>query len=138
MKIFVLFMTLLFMEHASGYIIIVNKKNQTQSLSASHLKDIFLGENLRWEDNIPIHIVDYNSNSLLRKSFTEEVIGVSISRVYKTWIRLSLAGNSTPPKILRTEEEVVDFVSNDPFAIGYIDKNLNFNSKEVKAIKVEN
>jgi ABC-type phosphate transport system substrate-binding protein len=138
MKMIVLNIVLSFFTLANAHVIVVNRKNKIQKISNAQVKDIFLGEKLRWDDNFPVHLIDYSSNFPLRIKFTEEVIGVSIPRVYKTWVRLSLAGTSTPPKILRTEEEVVSAVMNDPYAIGYIDNAANLNLKEVKAIKIEN
>jgi ABC-type phosphate transport system substrate-binding protein len=138
MKIIITIIFLLTMESAFAHLIVISKKNPLKSLNTAQVKEFFLGEKLRWEDNAAVHVVDYNSNFPLRKVFSDEVIGVSISRVYKTWIRLSLSGNSTPPKILRTEEEVIDFVSADPFAIGYIEKDTGINLKGAKIIKIEN
>ena len=137
MKIFILCFLLFYNSFALAHMIVVNKKNKVQTFNQAQLKDIFLGEKLRWDDNLPVHIIDYNSNFPLRIKFTDDIIGVSINRVYKTWVRLSLSGTGTPPKILRSEEEVVNAVAADPYAIGYVDSASISNLKDVRVIKIE-
>ena len=137
MKIILIALTLIISIDGFSYHVIVNKRNRLQAIKTQDLKSFFYGDKLRWDDNSSVHIVDYNANSPLRKLFTDEVIGVSISRVYKTWIRLSLSGGGAPPKILRSEEEVVDMVSDDSNAIGYIEKEELASQKNIKIIKVE-
>jgi ABC-type phosphate transport system substrate-binding protein len=137
MKRIILIICLLYFETSSAYYIAVNKKNPIQTISIPLIKEYFLGDKLRWDDNLPVHVADYNSTLQIRKNFTEEVLGVSISRVYKTWIKLSLSGNTIPPKILRSEDEVLDFVASDISSIGYVEKIPDTKNKDVKIIKVE-
>ncbi len=138
MKILPILLFFLIQQNVYAHVIVLNKKNPVASLTAEQVKEIYLGEKLRWDDNVPIHIVDYNSSYPTRINFTNNILGLSIARVNKMWIKLSLAGSSIPPKILRSEAEVVENVSNDPSAIGYVESTSGLNLGTVKVIKLEN
>lgn len=122
---------------ADAQSIIVNNKNAINGLTAPMLKDIFIGNVTRWKNNNLIEVVDYNANQSIRSQFTEKYIEMSVMRVYKNWIRLSLSAEVAPPKILHDQSEVIDYISKNENAIGYID-DLNLLKKidHIKEIKV--
>lgn len=139
MKILLILILILIQQSAfAAQFVVLNKKNPVSTLTIAQVKDIYLGEKLRWDDNTPIHLVDYNSSSPTRVNFTDHILGLSIARVNKTWLKLSLAGVSIPPKILRSEAEVVESVGNDPLAIGYLENTSGLNMNAIKVIKLEN
>lgn len=84
------------------------------------LRNIFLGNNISWENGRRIQIVDFVLSSPLRKIFNETTLLLSPQKVSMIWIKVSLSGKSLPPKIVHSEEDVKNFVNDNEGAIGYI------------------
>jgi len=103
-----------------GQIILVNKANPIDKISKSMLRNIFLGNNISWENGRRIQIVDFVLSSPLRKIFNETTLLLSPQKVSMIWIKVSLSGKSLPPKIVHSEEDVKNFVNDNEGAIGYI------------------
>jgi len=133
----ILFLIVGYCEVSQAQSIIVNAQNSTITIPSKFVKDIFIGNMTRWKNNSLIEVVDYNANTELRTEFTAKYIEMSVMRVYKNWIRLSLSAEVAPPKIFHTQQEVIDFVSKNANAIGYIkDRQLISKDSSVKEVKI--
>ena len=116
--------------------IIVNKKNNITTMSTKSIKKIYLGKMTRWGNNEPTVIADYVSSHKLREKFSAQYLGKTAFKVYKIWIRHSLSGRTSPPHYFRDERDIVDYVSSNVGAIGYV-KNKHKNSSEIKYIIID-
>lgn len=115
--------------------IIINKTNPIEKISKSHLRNIFLGNNIAWENGRRIQIVDFVSESPIRKQFDENTLLLSPQKVGMIWVKVSLSGKSIPPKIVHDEEDVKSFIGNNEGAIGYVKNTANL-PQSVKIIQV--
>lgn len=115
--------------------IIVNKMNPVEKISKSMLRNIFLGNNISWENGKRIQIIDFISNSPLRRQFDENILMLSPQKVSMIWVKVSLSGKSIPPKIVHAEEDVKSFIGENEGGIGYI-KNIDNLPQAVKIIQV--
>lgn len=129
---------LLFFISAQSYAqkIIVNKNNNIDSLSAQQIRNIFLGNSSVWENGIYIEVADYNSGSEIRNNFSQKFLQLTPRKVSMIWIKVSLSGKSIPPKIFDSGNDIVNFVSKNAGAIGYIASEHELPSN-VKTINVE-
>ncbi len=127
---------LLFCTETKGQLLIVNKANSVSKTSRSFIRNIFLGNTVTWQSNIKVQIVDYPSELLLRRAFSEDYLSLTPMKVTMIWIKVSLSGKSAPPKILRTEEDVKRFIADNEGAIGYV-SNAKELPPNVKIIEVE-
>jgi ABC-type phosphate transport system substrate-binding protein len=133
-KIFILF----FISNAIGYshVFIVNKSNPIEKLSKAEVRNIFLGNTVSWNNNQRIQIVDYNSESELREDFSSIYLNLSTNKVSMIWLKVTLSGRVSPPKIFFKERDVLKYVAENKEAIGYIDTSKELPS-DVKIIDVE-
>lgn len=118
------------------HVIIVNKANPISKLSKSEIRNIYLGNTINWKDSRKIQIVDYNSESELREVFSDDFLYLSPNKVSMIWLKVTLSGKMSPPKILYKSKDVVKYISDNPDAIGYIDSSNDLPA-DVKVIEVE-
>lgn len=131
--------TILFLIFASANFsqtIIVNKSNPIESINKSKLRNIFIGNTITWQNSIPVQIADYPLDSELRENFSNRYLSLSARKISVLWVKVSLSWKSLPPKILRDESEVVDYVSKNQGAIGYIDSKIKIPS-DVKVLQIK-
>jgi ABC-type phosphate transport system substrate-binding protein len=63
--------------------------------------------------------VDQLPESKVRAAFSKEVHGTSATAIAELWQQRG-AGGTTPPAMLASDQEVLDFVRANPGAVGYV------------------
>ncbi len=135
-KIYIIIILLvLIVTNANSHFIITNKSNPVNKLSKSEIRNIYLGNTITWKNNRKIQIVDYNSESELREDFSNSYLFLSPNKVSMIWLKVTLSGKVSPPKILYKVKDVIKFVSEYEDAIGYVD-NIKDLTDDVKIIEV--
>ena len=103
------------------------------SLSKDEVKDIFLGKKVQWQNNSKIHFV-ISRDLDLHKSFLKTYIKRSPKQFRAYWRQMVFTGKGTSPKSFPSEKELLEYVSNNGGAIGYVEKNVATDA--VKTIQV--
>jgi ABC-type phosphate transport system substrate-binding protein len=115
---------------------IVHSSNPVSALSQAEVKKIFLGESSLWENNEEeIQVVDYKKGVKEKKEFIKNFLKVSPFYLYKKWIRASLQGDGLPVKLFETDDQAIDFIKQNPTAIGYIYNRIK-RTENIKALKI--
>jgi ABC-type phosphate transport system substrate-binding protein len=114
--------------------IIVNNSNNIESLTKLQITKLFLKEVTQWDDNITVKPVDQSGDSEVRKNFSKEILGKKVESVIHYWHRKIFAGKGVPPPEKKSDKEVIEYVMENPGAIGYIDKNTE--TEGVKVIEI--
>jgi ABC-type phosphate transport system substrate-binding protein len=120
----------------SGFSVIVNGRNNARALDKKTLADAFLKKRTQWGDETTILPIDLGRASPVRKQFSEQVIGRSVSAVRTYWNRLVFSGRGVPPPEVASDDEVVRYVSKHAGAIGYVSASTNLKDSGVKIIEV--
>lgn len=118
----------------TNFQIIVNQSNPATSIDQKFLTEIFLKKKIYWPDNQNISVVDLESTSLARREFSEKILQRSVAAVRNYWQQLLFSGRGVPPPELKTEQEVLNFVSNHTNAIGYVSSKTEL--RGVKAVTI--
>lgn len=121
----IIFVGLVFSVDAFAEVFVVNSSNPLEKLNRIEIRDIYMGSVLFWENEEKIKVAEYSANNPLRQLVSQKYLGIPPNQVYMIWIRVSLSGKASPPKILRTEEEVKQMVIQNPDAIGYLSSGEN-------------
>ena len=100
--------------------VILNKGITDTDLSKEEVKNIYLGNKTKWSDNSTI-IVTVLSEGATHRAFIKTVVGRSPSQFQMTWKKLKFTGKGKMPKEVDSEAEMLDFVSKNKGAIGYLD-----------------
>ncbi|TMN45661.1 phosphate ABC transporter substrate-binding protein [Pseudoalteromonas sp. S2755] len=109
--------------------VIVNSANAS-AVDDGTIKKLFLGKSKSFADGRSATPVNQDGNAVFDE-FNDKVIGKSSSQLNAHWSKLVFTGKGTPPKKLDSDQAVIDFVSSNAGAIGYIDA-----SKVTDAVKV--
>ena len=120
--------------HAEDIQIIVNNSNPASTLSAEYVSKAFRGKVTQWDHGGKIQPVDRSGRSAVRASFSEDVVGKSVSAVKAHWQRMVFSGRGVPPPELGSDAEVMAFVERHPGGIGYVTAGTAL--KGVKAVEV--
>jgi len=118
----------------AGYKVIVNPGNRISEISKKDLKRIYKMRKKKWDEGggtiMPVNLRESNS---VRKEFSKEVMGRSVKKMAAYYLKRALAGKGQPPKTMKTEKDVIDFVSSNTNAIGYVSSAAG----SVKVIRVK-
>ncbi|ASB48973.1 substrate-binding domain-containing protein [Alkalitalea saponilacus] len=123
MKTYILTISLFFtltIAYSQSYKVIVNSDNSTASLTSKEVSDIFLKRTSRWDSGVAILPVDLTPNSSVRATFTQEVHGRNVNAIRSFWQQAAFSGAGSPPPEQPNDEAVVNYVRNNPGAIGYV------------------
>src|SRR3989304_6566604 len=100
--------------YASAYArelaIIANKDYPLNSISASAVKDIYLGEKTS-EGGVKIKPMDQKDEAI-KKRFIEKVMGSTVDGYKAYWIKKFFQEGVTPPTAKDTPSEIIDAISN--------------------------
>jgi ABC-type phosphate transport system substrate-binding protein len=111
-----------------SYVVIVNAANPAASLSKAELGRIFLKKVTAWPDSKPIVAVDQSRTAAVRQDFSVDVHQKDADAISAHWQVLVFSGRDVPPRIVRSDDEVIEFVKDNPGAIGYVSSKAALNA----------
>ena len=103
----------------ASFRVIVHPQVKGSQIPRSALTSIFLKQAPKWGDGTVVRPVDQSVQSLVRRSFSGDVLQQGIVEVQVYWQRKMSAG-VVPPPVKTSDEDVVAFVASTPGAIGYV------------------
>ena len=115
-------------------LIVANKSVQVESIKKAELKDIFLGNTIKWADKSKINIV-VQKNSKVTGEFAKEILQKSTSQYRNYWKMMVFTGKGSSPKSFDKSADLLAYIAATEGAIGYIDAGIRPNG--VKVIKVQ-
>lgn len=120
---------------AKSYAVIVHPDNPTPTLTAKDLKMIFLGEKTTWPDGQVLKVAVLK-NGEVHKEFMKDIVKLSPLKFSIHWKQKIFTGSATVSHInfFKSEDQVKEYVKNNPTAIGYI--SVDSVDDTVKEIKI--
>ena len=108
-----------------GFVVIVNAANTTPDLTASQVKLIYLRKiNKRWKEiSKNIVPVDKKGDSESRTSFVKDVLNMTSADLSRYYTEKEYQCAEAAPTKLNSDEDIVQFVSNNVGAIGFVSKS---------------
>ncbi|WP_197410247.1 MULTISPECIES: hypothetical protein [Colwellia] len=91
-----------------------------RSLTKSQLRRIYTMRQLRWSDNQAITVFVLPSQHALHQRFAKERLQIFPYQLNRIWHKLTYSGLGVAPTVVKSEQELIQAVSNTPGAIGYI------------------
>ena len=119
---------------AENIIVIANKDVTMTSMARSDLQNIFLGKTVTWPDGKKIKLVVLKEGST-HERFLNDLLEKRIPQFDTHWKQVIFTGKGRPPKMVDSEEDVVQYVSVTDGAVGYIDSGTDH--ADVKTIEVK-
>ena len=104
--------------NARELVIIANKDYPLNSISASVVKNIYLGEKTA-EGGVKIKPMEQRDEAI-KKRFIEKVMGSTVDGYKAYWIKKFFQEGVTPPTAKGTPSEIIQAISQTSGAIGYV------------------
>ncbi len=139
--IFILIMITFFITSAESFgdiAVVVNADNKVKSLSRQQVIDLFMGRHVAFPDGSFALPFDLPVDDKTRKEFYHLLTGKTVPQINAYWARLIFSGRATPPRMVKSTEELVEAMKNNKNSIAYIDTaRLGKNMKVVWKIKTD-
>jgi hypothetical protein len=117
----------------TSLMVIRNSKGVPAEMKMAQLKSVLKGEKQRWGDGTKVVIALMKPNTPIGGNTCKKVYNMSANEVSKYWLGLVFQGKADAPAMFNSLNELEDFVSRTPGAIGVIGQTANNN----KTITVE-
>lgn len=109
--------------YANADFAVIVHPSAPDGISKDEVAKIFLAKSDKFADGSSSKPVNQTAGSAPREPFEKTVLGKSPSQVKAYWSRLIFTGKAVPIDELKSDQEVVQFVSATPGAIGYVDSS---------------
>jgi ABC-type phosphate transport system substrate-binding protein len=121
----------------SGFVLVVNAANPTESLTRDEVSRIFLKRQSKWAHGPAMTPVDLERTSSTREAFTKSVHARSTGAIASYWQQQIFSGREVPPPEMATEAEVLAHIRATPGAIGYVSAGASLGTgvRKVEVVK---
>jgi ABC-type phosphate transport system substrate-binding protein len=121
--------------NGSGYVLVVNPGNPASGLTKTEVARLFLKKVTTWPDGKPVAAVDQPRTAAVRKEFSLDVHQKDADAVSAYWQVLVFSGRDVPPRIVRSDDEVLAFVRLNVGAIGYVSAGASLEGVKKVAVR---
>jgi len=105
----------------AGIAVVVSPDNGSSSMSKEEVARLFLKKSKKFRSGMKAEPLDQGGNDATREKFYKKVVNKQPSQLSSYWSRMIFTGKGTPPREVGNDENVINTVSNNVNAIGYID-----------------
>ena len=103
---------------------VVSAKSPIAALDKSQVADIFLGKASRFPNGLQAVPIDQAEGSAVRDEFYGKVVGKTAAQIKAYWSKIIFTGRGQPPPSVSNSIEMRKRISDNPAAIGYIDRSM--------------
>lgn len=104
---------------AEQFAIVINRGN-TAEISKQDIAKLFLGKSKKFSDGARAIAINLPNDSPAKIKFDEQFLGKSPSQMTSYWASVIFSGRAIPITTADNEIEVIEIVSRNPDAIGYV------------------
>ncbi|MGH2647928.1 MAG: hypothetical protein ACRDE8_10190 [Ginsengibacter sp.] len=119
----------------SALVAVGNVSGVPSDMQLSELRAVFMGEKQRWKNGDRILIALMKTNTPLGKITSAKIYDMNGDELNKFWLALVFQGKAQAPKFFNSENELADFVAQNPGAIGILDKPIP--GSDIKFINID-
>lgn len=104
--------------------VIVHRDSPVRAMSPREVSDLYLGRSRSHgtdEHKTTLSLYEQPAESPLRETFFRTLNGMNLKQLNAYWARLRFSGEVLPPATLPDSRSVLDAVSRNRSAIGYVD-----------------
>ena len=116
-------------------IVIANPKGAPNALKFSELKSVMLGEKQQWKSRTKVSVAIMKPNTQLGKNTARTIYNMTANELMQSFLSMSNQGLNTHPKLCKTTAEIIEFVTENPGAIGIIDQPID--NSAVKTVTID-
>jgi ABC-type phosphate transport system substrate-binding protein len=102
-------------------VVIVVHPNNNSTFDAKSIKGAFLGKTTKFSNGQRVAPLMQSEGSDVTKIFHEKVMDKTASQFKSYWTKRLFTGKGKPPPEVSNDQAVIDKISTNPDAIGFID-----------------
>ncbi len=110
---------------------VVSATSPITALSKNALTDIFLGKATRFPDGTQAVPIDQSAGTAVRDEFYATFAGKTAAQMKAYWSKIIFTGRGLPPRVLSNSKDLKQLLTEDPRAIGYIERSAVDNSIKI-------
>lgn len=95
-----------------------------QALSPTEARSIFTARQQHWEDGNKIHVFVLKTESDVHRRFCREMLQMFPYQLERIWNQIIYSGQGDAPKVVPSQEALIDAVKATPGAVGYASEEL--------------
>lgn len=130
MKILIYISLLFAYSVGHSFSIIANNSVAQNEISASEVKEVYLGNKGTWNDGAAIN-VSMIANQVVLGEFLGQFVDMPYRMFDLHWKQTVFSGKAVQPKKAANDAEIVQYVSSTPGAIGFVKS-----ADEAKGVKI--
>lgn len=115
---------------AAELVIVVHPDSGVDSMVQNDVVNVFMGRYQKLPSGITAFPVDLSPQ---RGAFYQQLVNKTLPEINSYWARLVFSGRASPPRQVQDDTEVIEIVSDNRGAIGYVDRSL-VNDERVKIV----
>lgn len=124
-------------------VVIVHRDSPVRTLTPREVSDLYLGRSRHFtaddtDGPVSATVYEHETDSPLRHVFFRSLNGMPLSQLNAYWARLRFSGQVLPPVALADDRAIVEAVSRNRNAIGYVDEAAIGNSPVRIALRLKN
>ncbi|MDY6839867.1 MAG: hypothetical protein SWH78_18055 [Thermodesulfobacteriota bacterium] len=119
---------------ADEVVVIANQSVVADSVTQGTVSDIYTGSKTRWEDGETIRVAMLKEGRT-HETFVQDLLGSTPDRLKNFWVKAVFTGIGTPPKVFKTEADLVKYVAGTRGAIGYVGSSIPHEGVKALAVR---
>jgi ABC-type phosphate transport system substrate-binding protein len=118
-----------------AYRIVVNPLNPAVAVARAELARLFMKQIPAWPNGMPVAVVDQPRTAPVRASFSRDIHKKDVEAVAAYWATRVYSGREVPPPVLRSDDDVLEFVRQTPGGLGYVSADASLRGVKVVALR---
>ena len=103
-------------------VVIANPQSGIEKLSKDEVINLYMGRNRKLASGINAMPLDLTAANTEKAKFYALLVNKNLPEINSYWARLMFSGQGSPPMQIESVDEVLDIVSSNKAAIGYIER----------------
>ena len=102
-------------------VVVTHPELGSETIDGGTIKAVFRGKKVAWSNKTPVTVAILKGGTV-HEEFLKTAFNISASAFSNHWRLTAMTGGGVAPKEFATEQELLQFVSSTPGAIGYVDE----------------
>ena len=103
-------------------VVIANPQSGIEKLSKDEVINLYMGRNRKLASGMNAMPLDLTAANTEKAKFYALLVNKNLPEINSYWARLMFSGQGSPPMQVESVDEVLDIVSSNKAAIGYIER----------------
>lgn len=103
-------------------VVIANPQSGIEKLSKDEVINLYMGRNRKLSSGMNAMPLDLTAANTEKAKFYALLVNKNLPEINSYWARLMFSGQGSPPMQVESVDEVLDIVSSNKAAIGYIER----------------